>query len=59
MEALHKDSPLHMLDVPDVPVDPMDPGSPVADIPYFLRTEDKYVCHITARYGSIEQLNYH
>ncbi len=50
---------MHRLGVPDVPVDPRDPGSHVAGSPYFLGTEDKYVCQITARYGSIEQLHYH
>ncbi len=53
MEALHKDSRLHKLSVPDVPVEPRGPVSPVAGSPYFLGTEDKYVCHIAARYGSI------
>ncbi len=42
-----------------VPVDPRRPGSPIAGSPYFLGREDKYVCHITATYGSIEQLHYH
>ncbi len=45
--------------VPDVPVEIRRPGFPVAGSLYFLGTEDKYVCHITARYGSIEQLHYH
>ncbi len=49
-----------MLGVPDVPVDPRGLGSPIAGSPYFLGTEeDKYVCHIIARYGTIEQLHYH
>ncbi len=58
MEALLK-TRLHRLDVPDVPVDPGGSGSAIAGSPYFLGTEDKYVCHITARLGSIEQLHYH
>ncbi len=50
---------LHMLGVPNVPVDPRGPGPSVPGSPYILGTEDKYVCHITAGHGSIEQLHYH
>ncbi len=34
-------------------------GLPLQVVLIFLGPEDKYVCHITARYGSIEQLHYH